>query len=297
MNLRCWSTSDCKYRWFVVALCTDGSRRGLSDWCKYSSWQISSKLRSRKGTQTDSGVSPARKPGKSIVENGQQAKQSQRSSFSFRKTANRKTPGVHWWLSHQRPVRVGLHYQTRWPSSIKTVQPMRYQTTSLAMEVEACSHTCTPLYYLRRWSTVTPWMPTSSQIKRACLKVEWEAETYMCRWSTSTFGNPCGCTARYMPEWSEYRRPSRQTGGQRNEHKWFASRKEVLRSLRLSARTKPRVYHSIDRLEERGVKRGSFRRSSLRGRERVILNQTNTGNVLKATSERGVERMWAFPSA
>ena len=32
-------------------------------------------------------------------------------------------------------------------------------------------------------------------------------------------------------------------------------------------------------LEERGVERGSARRSSLRGRERAIVSQTNTGTV------------------
>ena len=59
-----------------------------------SSWQTSSKPRSGKGTQTDSGVSTrhsCQKTWESTVENGQQAKQSKRSSFSFKKTANRKT--------------------------------------------------------------------------------------------------------------------------------------------------------------------------------------------------------------
>ena len=42
-------------------------------------------------------------------------------------------------------------------------------------------------------------------------------------------------------------------------------------------------YHAIDRLEERGVERGSVRRSSLKGRERAIVNQINIGTVSKAT--------------
>ena len=36
-------------------------------------------------------------------------------------------------------------------------------------------------------------------------------------------------------------------------------------------------------LEERGVERGSARRSSLKRRERAIVNQTNIGTVSKAT--------------
>ena len=72
---------------------------------------------SGKGTQTDSCVSmrhSCQKTWESTVENGQQAKLRPRSSFSFKKKENRKTSkSVHWWLSHQRPVRVGLHCQAR----------------------------------------------------------------------------------------------------------------------------------------------------------------------------------------
>ena len=44
--------------------------------------------------------------------------------------------------------------------------------------------------------------------------------------------------------------------------------------------------HTIDRLEERGLEPGSARRSSLKGRERAIVNQTNTGTVSKATLQK-----------
>ena len=57
----------------------------------------------------------------------------------------------------------------------------------------------------------------------------------------------------------------------------------------------------IDRLEEIRVERGTVRRSSLKRRERAVVNQTNTGTVSKATLGKilrdGVERIWAFPSA
>ena len=52
-------------------------------------------------------------------------------------------------------------------------------------------------------------------------------------------------------------------------------RSEVLRSLRRYLRAQNQGHHTIDRLEERGVERGSARRPSLKGRERVIVNQTN----------------------
>ena len=49
-------------------------------------------------------------------------------------------------------------------------------------------------------------MPSSPQIQWACYKkwkVEWEAQTGICRWSTSTFENSYGCTALAIPEWRE----------------------------------------------------------------------------------------------
>ena len=49
-------------------------------------------------------------------------------------------------------------------------------------------------------------------------------------------------------------------------------RSEVLRSLRHYLRAQSQGHLTIDRLEERGVERGSARRSSLEGRERAIVN-------------------------
>ena len=58
-------------------------------------------------------------------------------------------------------------------------------------------------------------------------------------------------------------------------------------SLMVSVDVKHHVYLlTTDRLEERGVERGSARRSSLKGRERAIINQTNIGTVSKAALEK-----------
>ena len=51
---------------------------------------------------------------------------------------------------------------------------------------------------------------------------------------------------------------------------------------------------------EKGVERGSARRSSLKGRERAVVSQTNTKTISQATLGKlrdGVERIRAFPSA
>ena len=60
-------------------------------------------------------------------------------------------------------------------------------------------------------------------------------------------------------------------------------RSEVLRSLRHYLRVQSHGHHTIDRLEERGVERRRARRSSVKGRERAMVSQTNIGTVSKAT--------------
>ena len=56
-------------------------------------------------------------------------------------------------------------------------------------------------------------------------------------------------------------------------------------------RAQSQGHHTIDRLEERGVGRGSARRSSLKGRKRAIVNQTDMGTVSKATLWETSERL------
>ena len=127
--------------------------------------------------------------------------------------------------------------------------------------------------------TVWPHMPSSSPIQWACYKkkkkkkVEWEAQTGMCRWSTSTFENFCGCTGLDMPEWREMTEQIDWRAKQPSTNSLLLGRSEVLRSLRLPAGTKPRTsQHHIDRLKERGVERESVRRTSYKGWEWAIAN-------------------------
>ena len=92
----------------------DGSSRGLSTASMPA--DSSSKLRSGKSTQTDSGVSmrhSCQTAWESTIENGQQAKQTRRSSFSFKKTANRKTS---WCMCTDGPV---TKDQSGWGFTVK----------------------------------------------------------------------------------------------------------------------------------------------------------------------------------
>ena len=82
----------------------------------------------------------------------------------------------------------------------------------------------------------------------------------------------------------------------------YLGRSEALMSLRHYLQVQSQGRHTIDRLEERGVERGSARRSSLKGRDEGHRQSDEHSNCFKGnvgeTSERdGVERIWAFPSA
>ena len=69
----------------------------------------------------------------------------------------------------------------------------------------------------------------------------------------------------------------------------------MLRSLRHYPRAKNQRHHSTDRLEERDMKRGSARRSSLKERERSIVKKTNVetfkGNVGETFERQGGAHM------
>ena len=73
----------------------------------------------------------------------------------------------------------------------------------------------------------------------------------------------------------------------------LSRRCQVLRSLRHYLRAQSRGHKTFDRLEMRGVERGSARRSSLKGRERAIVNQTNIESVSKATLGKLLREGWS----
>ena len=57
-------------------------------------------------------------------------------------------------------------------------------------------------------------------------RVEWEAQTGMCWWSTCTFKNSGGCTALDMPEWRE---TTEQTDWRAKQHSQMACFSEDLK--------------------------------------------------------------------
>ena len=150
---------------------------------------------------------------------------------------------VHWWLTDQRLVRVGLHCQARCDC-----HPWRQCSLySLNLHLDnggGSSHSCPPLECLKRWqSDHTCHHPhrfnelaTKSENgigspNRNVLMVNVHLQ------------KPCGCTALDMQEWRKTTelRDRRQS----NPHKWLASQKSlsVKKFETLPAGTKPRTLH------------------------------------------------------
>ena len=133
-------------------------------------------------------------------------------------------------------------------------------------------------------------MPSSSQIRWACYRkwsVEWEAKTEMCRWLTFTIENSCGM---YCPGHAGVKgndRADRLAGKATHTSGLLLGRSEVLRSLRHYLRAQNQEHHTIDRLEERGVERGSAGRSSFKGRERAIVFKGDVGETFWETGWSG----------
>ena len=67
-------------------------------------------------------------------------------------------------------------------------------------------------------------------------------------------------------------------------------RAAVLRGLKNFLNTDKPEHHSIYRMKERGVEKGSGRHSTLQGRERSVFNQANIGTVSRATLGETAER-------
>ena len=182
----------------------DGSSRGLSTASMPA--DSSSKPRNGKDTQTDSGVSmrhSCQTTWERTIENGQQAKQTRRSSFSFKKTANRKTS---WCMCTDGPV---TKDQSGWGFTVKhgatTIHEYRtsftVSTSSLIMEVEAVAPALR--WTASRGDSRTTHVIILTDSVSLLQKWKWKVQTGMCQRSTLTFENSCGCTLLDMPEWRE----------------------------------------------------------------------------------------------
>ena len=148
---------------------------------------------------------------------------------------------------------------------------------------------------------------------------------WTCHWSTPTFENSCECIKSWHPllktpvnvslVYTHLRKllwlysprhagvkgsdqAGRQAGTATLTCGLLLRKSEVLRSLRHNLQAQSQGHHTIDRMEERGVERGSARQPSLKRRRsqgRAIVNQANIATLGKLRRDR-VEHIWAFLS-
>ena len=178
----------------------------------------------------------------------------------------------------------------------------QHRTASMTMEMEAVTHA---LWWLstrndsRRTHAVilTDSMSLLQKVQKGTIHSEWAHALRKINLGKITW---MYCPGHAGVKGNE--RADRLAGSATVTTGLTLGRSEVLRQLRNILRAQsPPQHHSIDRLAERGIERGSGRWSKLRDRQKAIFNQTNIGTISKATLGKllrdWAERVWAFPSA
>ena len=178
----------------------------------------------------------------------------------------------------------------------------RHKTASLTMEVEAVTRA---LHWLAtkevshktRAVILTDSMNLLQKVKAGMIRSEWLDPLQRIRLNKVTW---MYCPGHAGVKGNE--RADRLAGTATIEEGLLLGKSEVLRQLRKILQTNHQPqHHSVDRLQERGVQKGSGRWLTMRGRDRAIFNQTSIGTISRATLNTllkdGAERIWAFSSA
>ena len=161
----------------------------------------------------------------------------------------------------------------------------RVTTSSLTMEVEAVTHAMQWLASQRDAHTTHAVILTDSEellhmVESGMSCPAWHTTRYRLRLQRLLWIYCHNLAGVSWNEWAERLASTADitSGLQLN-------RAEVLRGLRNFLNRDRPEHHSIDRLKERGVEKGSGRHSTLWGRERSVL-QPNFGTVSRATLGR-----------
>ena len=259
----------------------DGSNRGLST-ASMPADRAQAKPRSGKCTQTDSSVSettPARKPGKVLSRMASRKNRVRDQASHSRKQQTARPHSVHWCPSHKRAVRVGLDCQARCDYHPWS-QPSPWQWRWKQRLSRGDNR-------ITRAIILTDSMSLLQKVKSGMGSPEWNVslvdirlrrlQWLCCLGHAGVLGND---RAHGL---------AGKASGLLLGTCWGAWDTHYLR-------VQSQGHHTIDRLEERSVESGSAGRSSVKGRERAIINQTNIGTLGKLLRD-GMENIWAFPSA
>ena len=126
----------------------------------------------------------------------------QKSSFSFKKITDRNTSWCTLMAQSPKTSQGGASRSSkvRLPSTDEDSAAYTVSTSTLATEVEAVTHALRWIASRGDSRTTRAIIVTDSMSLLQKMTVEWEAQTGMCQWSTSTFDSSRGCTALDMPE-------------------------------------------------------------------------------------------------
>ena len=97
---------------------------------------------------------------------------------------------LHWWLSHNRPVRVGLHCQARC-NHHRRRQCGLYGLLIKLDNGRRCSHHALCWIASRGDSQTTHTAISTDSVSLLKKRFKWKAEAGMCQCSSSTIGNTC----------------------------------------------------------------------------------------------------------
>ena len=191
---------------------------------------------------------PARKHGKALSRMASRQNRVRDQASHSRKQQTARPHSVHWWFSHQRPVRVGLQYQARCdyhPWRQCSLYGLNLQVDIMEVKAGGSSHPCPPLDYLKRWQLDRTCHHPHRFNELAAKNEKWNGKP---RLECVSGRQPPSNTPVGVLPWtcrSEGKRPNRETGGQSNPYKWRASRKlwsaEELETL--PSGTKPKTSH------------------------------------------------------
>ena len=195
---------------------------------------------------------------------------------------------VLFWLGPMKSLKNRLHITTFAQQLYNYRQNCAF-FLSLLPDRGINSHTCPQLDCLTRWqSDQTCHHPHRlvsllQKVKSGMGSPDWNVSAFDIHPSKTAVG----VLPRTCPGGGKW--PSRYTGGKAaTTSSLRLGRYQVLRSLRHCLWAQSQGHHTIDRLEKRGVER-----SSLKGRERAIVSQTNSGTVSKANFGKFPREGWS----
>ena len=123
-------------------------------------------------------------------------------------------------------------------------------------------------------------------------KVEWEVQTGMCGWSTSTFENSCGCTALDMPEWRQTTEQIDRRAKLSSQVNCFSKDLKCWEAWDTTSGHKAKDITPLIAWRREALKEEAL--DDLPWKDSAIFNQTNILTVLKVTLGKLLR---AFPRA